>query len=83
MGNKSSNSYLDRQVSSKWGKAAGGEFDALYIPRIVIAVAAGVAAGVFAGVLVLSLEQHSEKPPHLQGTCIRSLCCTILLPQVV
>lgn len=67
VGNKSSNSYLDRQASGKSGKHAERDFDALSVPKAIITIAAGLAAGVFVAVLSVSLLQHDEKPPHLQG----------------
>ena len=69
VGNNSSNSYLDRQAESKPGKPAGRDFDALYVPKTIITVAAGLAAGMFVAVLSVSLLQHGEKPPRLQGRC--------------
>lgn len=66
VGNKSSK---DRQADSRSGKPAGGDFDALYVPKAIIMIAAGLAAGVFLAVVSVSLLKHGEKPPHLQGRC--------------
>ena len=68
VGNKSSNSYFDRQASRERGKTGVEQFDALYIPRTVITIAAGLAAGIFIAVLSVSLLQQREKPSYLQGT---------------
>lgn len=73
VGNKSSNAYLYRQAGSESGITAAGEFDALYIPRAVITVAAGMAAGIFIAVLSVSLLQHGEKPLQLHGMCSNGL----------
>lgn len=67
VGNKSSNSYLDRQASKELGKTGSEDFDALYIPRAVITIAAGLAAGVFIAVISVSLLQQSERPSYLHG----------------
>ena len=75
MGNKSSNSYLDRQASREREKTAGGDFDALYIPRTIITIAAGLAAGVFIAVISVSLLQQQERPSHLHGMQQCSVCC--------
>ena len=76
MGNKSSNSYLDRQTSKELGKTGGEDFDALYIPRAIITIAAGLAAGVFIAVISVSLLQQSESPSYLHGM---SHICMVLM----
>ena len=69
VGNKSNNSYLDRRASTPLQKGGDKDFDALYIPRTIITIAAGLAAGVFIAVISVSLLEQRENPLNLQGMC--------------
>ena len=85
VGNKSSNSYLDRQASNAWRETGSEDFDALYIPKTIITIAAGLAAGVFIAVISVSLLQQHEKPSYLHGmsqcsvfhTIVQTYCLTV------